>query len=138
VEESVIIKIDVTNIGDLPGTYELILRVDGQVTDTQDVTLAGQESREVTFTLSRDSAGTYVISIGDLSGVLNVYPRSALPEGASAPPPATPAEPPAEPTEPAELPTTPASISLWVITAIIAAGLLGGIGLMFFIRLKRI
>ena len=137
VGESASIKINVTNTGELPGTYELILKVDGQVTDTKEIILAGQESRQVMFVLSRNIAGSYVINIDDLSGMLRVYPQLAPPENVSALPPATPINPPAEPVEPAEQSATPISISLWVITAIIAAGLIGGIGLMFVIRLRR-
>ena len=137
VGESVSIKINVTNTGELPGTYELILKVDGQVTDTKEVTLAGQESRQVMFVLSRNTAGSHVISIDDLSGMLRVYQQLAPPENVSALPPTTPINPPAEPVEPAEQSATPISISLWIITAIIAAGLIGGIGLMFVIRLRR-
>jgi len=137
VGESVSIKINVTNMGELPGTYELTLKVDGQVNDTKEITLAGQESRQVMFALSREIAGSYVISIDDLSSMLMVYPQLAPPEKGHTVPPATPINPPTEPEEQAEQPTTPISISLWVITAIIAAGLIGGIGLMFAIRLRR-
>jgi hypothetical protein len=113
------------------------LKVDGQVTDTKEITLAGQENRQVMFTLSRNIAGSYAISIDDLSGMLRVYPKLAPPEDVGALPPAAPINPPAEPVKPAEQPATPISVSLWVITATSAAGLIGGIGLMFVIRLRR-
>ncbi len=52
--------------------------------------------------------------------------------------PTTPAVPSLiAPTEPAELPATLTSISVWVIIAIMAAGIVGGMGIMFVIRRKR-
>ena len=50
----------------------MILKIDGVVAGAEDVTLAGGASRQVTFTTSKDTAGTYSVSIGDLSGIFAV------------------------------------------------------------------
>jgi hypothetical protein len=126
-EERVTIGVTVSNTGELLGTYELVLRVDGQVTDTKEVILTGQRSRQVMFILHMDTAGSYLISIDDMSGLLTVNPQL---------PPATPVEPPAEPAQQPEPPAAPLSISTWIIIAISAAGLIWGVSLMFIIRLK--
>ncbi len=70
--DTVTISVLVTNAGDVEGTYKVILKIDGAVAGAKDVTLAGGASRKVTFTASKDAAGTYGIDIGDLSGTFTV------------------------------------------------------------------
>lgn len=69
----------VTNDGELSGTYEVILKVDGAVEATENVTLAGGASQNVTFGISKALAKTYIISIGELSGALVVKGPPAAP-----------------------------------------------------------
>ncbi|MDD5700810.1 MAG: CARDB domain-containing protein [Dehalococcoidales bacterium] len=66
------VKVNVTNIGDVEGTYTVTLKIDDAVLSTREVTLAGHASQEVSFTLSRDAAGTYGISVDGLSGTIVV------------------------------------------------------------------
>jgi hypothetical protein len=70
--EAASIVVTLTNTGDLAGTYNLILKVDGTETDSVSVSLTGHQSTMVLFTLSRDAAGTYTVSIDGLSGTLDV------------------------------------------------------------------
>jgi len=56
---SVIIKALVTNTGDCAGSYEAILKVDGEKVTSEDMILAGGDSKEVTFVIAEDSAGRY-------------------------------------------------------------------------------
>jgi len=136
-EESVTISVTVSNIGDLPGAYELALKLDGHVIDTKEVSLNGKESRQVRFILSRDTPGTYIVSFDDhLFGLFRVYPSLAPPETSVILPPTTPVEPPAEPAEPAEQPAIPMPISVRVIIIIIALGVVCGIGTTIIIKLK--
>jgi hypothetical protein len=82
--EEASIVFTLTNTGDLSGTYEVVLKVNGVETATATAHLDGRESYEVTFTLSRDAAGTYTISIDGLSGTLTV---TALPTPTPTPTP---------------------------------------------------
>ena len=70
--ETVTISILVTNTGDLEGTYQATLKIDNVVVDTKEVTLAGGDSETVTFTVSKDVAGTYTVTVDSLSGKFNV------------------------------------------------------------------
>jgi hypothetical protein len=136
-EESVTISVTVSNTGDLAGTYELALKLDGRVIDTKEVSLNEKESRQAEFILSRDTPGVYIVNINDLLfGLFRVYPPSPPLETGGIVPPTTPAESPAEPIEPAEKPATPMPISLWIIIGVVAGGVLWGIGISIIIKLK--
>ena len=76
--ETVIVTAQVTNIGGSEGTYAAILTVDGVDVQTRDATLAPGATGTVTFSLMKDSSGTYNIEIGGLSRSLVV--RTVEPE----------------------------------------------------------
>ncbi|MFC2044790.1 CARDB domain-containing protein, partial [Chloroflexota bacterium] len=76
--ETVTISLLVTNPGDIEATYQVILKVDGVVASTKDVTLAGSTSQKVTFTTSQNTAGTYTINVADKSGIFSVKTPTAL------------------------------------------------------------
>jgi hypothetical protein len=91
--ETATVSVTVTNNGDLSGTYSIVLKVDDVVMETKQVTLDGHQSQTVIFTLSLNTAGTYNIVIGSLSGVLTVTEP-------------TPTPAPTQTQEPAPSPTT--------------------------------
>ncbi len=70
--ESITISVTVTNTGDATGSHEVTLKIDNKVVATEEVTLASGASVEVTFTTSRDIAGTYTINVNGLSGTFTV------------------------------------------------------------------
>ncbi len=70
--ESITIRVSVANTGDLSGTYTATLKIDNIVVETKDVTLEGGTSETVVFTTSRDTAGTYTISIDGQSDTFAV------------------------------------------------------------------
>jgi len=70
--EEVEISFTVTNIGDLAGTYEATLEINGAEEDAKTLTLVGGETRTVSFTLSKETAGTYNVSVDGLSGEFSV------------------------------------------------------------------
>jgi hypothetical protein len=73
--ESVSISLKVTNVGELPGSYTVELRVDGVVVDSKTVMLAGGESTVVTFKWTGKEPGTYSLEIaGQKSQVTVVRP----------------------------------------------------------------
>ncbi len=57
------ISINVTNTGNMSGSYDLIMKVNGDVQDTKTVTLDGQATQAVIFTLTENVAGKYIVSI---------------------------------------------------------------------------
>ena len=72
-EESVVTTATVENTGDLEGTFDAELEVDGQAVDSQSVTLAGGESTTVSFERSFSDAGSYDISVsGETAGTVTV------------------------------------------------------------------
>ena len=66
--ESVSISVLVTNTGDLTGSYEVSLKIDDMVMQTKEVILDGGSSETISFSLTPDTAGEYVINISGLLG----------------------------------------------------------------------
>ncbi|MFC6721526.1 CARDB domain-containing protein [Natrialbaceae archaeon GCM10025896] len=63
----------VENTGDLEGSFDAELEVDGQTVDSQSVTVAGGESEAVSFDRSFSEAGNFDVSIGGVdAGTLDV------------------------------------------------------------------
>jgi transcriptional regulator with XRE-family HTH domain len=105
--EAASIVFTLTNTGDLAGSYEVALEVNGVVAQNVIVSLDGHESYEVTLTLSRDSAGTYTISIDGLSGILIVKALPATPTPTLTPTPTPTPTPTHTPTPTPTLTPTP-------------------------------
>lgn len=74
------VTVGVTNIGEVEGDYEVILRVNDEVTDTKKVTIPAGVTETVSFTLFEDEWGTYNLSVNGLSGTLTVSPTLTLPK----------------------------------------------------------
>ena len=70
--EEVTISVLVSNTGDLSGSYELTLKLDNVIIATKPVALAGGASQKITFTTTKDVAGTYNVKVDGLSGTLVV------------------------------------------------------------------
>ena len=145
VGESVAISATVTNTGDLEGSYEAILTINGVVVATEEVTLAGKASQEVAFTTAQSVVGSYQVAIGDVSGTFVVKavpaptPTPTVTPTITPAPPTTPVPtitPPAPPTTPVPTATptitpttTPPSapvapLNWWLIGGIIAAAVI--------------
>ena len=90
--EIVTISVLVTNTGNLAGSYEVTLKIDDIVIASEEVTLAGGASQEVTFTTSKDIAGSYSVDINGLTGSFTVREKPAPP--APPPPEVPPVKPP--------------------------------------------
>ncbi len=76
--QPVTVSAQVTNIGDREGSYTVNLTVNGQVEQTKMVTLAPEAVETVTFTVTKETPGSYTISIGDLTKELTVAAPSWL------------------------------------------------------------
>ncbi len=77
--EPVTIAVDVTNTGDLEGTYKATLRIDDVVIETKDVTIAGGATETVTFSpVTKDAVGAYNVAVGDQVATLRVLKSAAF------------------------------------------------------------
>jgi hypothetical protein len=81
----------VTNSGDLEASYKINLKVNGTTETSSDITLAGGAYQDVSFAVTKATAGTYAIAIDTASGFFTV---------------ATPVAPPTTPPPPQPKPAT--------------------------------
>ncbi|MFC1939781.1 Ig-like domain-containing protein [Chloroflexota bacterium] len=70
--DKVTISVTVANTGTAAGGYEVTLKVNGAVVETKTVTLAVDSSQKVTFTTTKDTAGTYSVDVNGLTGIFTV------------------------------------------------------------------
>ena len=116
--EKVTIKAKAANTGDLSGSYEVTLRINKVAEATKEITVAGGSSGTVTFTTSKDTAGTYTVNVNGLSGTFTVTAPPALPPAPAPAPPVAPA--PAPPVAPAPAPPT-------VVNWLLSGGIIGAV-----------
>ena len=129
--DEVTISLFVVNTGGKSGSYEVTLKIDGVVAATKEVTVSAGFSKEVTFTISKDIAGTYSVDVNGLTDSFTVKEKEAVatpepePESASTPtPPATYTPPPVTPIN--------WPVVCGVVTAVVAMG-----SLLFFLARRR-
>jgi hypothetical protein len=75
VEELVTVRAYVTNIGEAKGSYAVTLTINGVKVESENITLSGGASGEVTFYVRKSEAGTYTIGVDGLSQRLVVKPK---------------------------------------------------------------
>ena len=75
VGETVTISFDVTNSGGSSGSYAAILRINGSEVETKSVVLNAGESQEVSFTVVKESIGTYAVEVGGLVDTFTVIEK---------------------------------------------------------------
>lgn len=68
--EAVTITAKITNVGGSEGTYTAVLMVDGIEVERKDITLPAGTTKTVSFTLAKDTPGTYKVAIGELMSSL--------------------------------------------------------------------
>jgi transcriptional regulator with XRE-family HTH domain len=115
IAEELTISLLVANTGDLPGTHDVNVLINGEAVSTIPVTLAGGASQTVTFTTTSDVGGTFIVSMNGLTGEFTI--REA-PTPIPIPTP-TPTPPPPAPPTPAPPPPA-APINWWLIGGMIA------------------
>jgi hypothetical protein len=79
VGEPVTISAIVQNTGELEGSYTLTLTINGEIEQSTEVTLAGGESKQVSFTVVRNKPGTYAVAIDGLTGEFTVLASTSSP-----------------------------------------------------------
>ena len=76
--KTIAVAVLLSNEGDLPGTYEVVLDIDGQTINTQNIWLEGKSSQSVIFTHLASINGQHIVTIGGLSKEFSVAsPESA-------------------------------------------------------------
>jgi len=75
--EEVQVSIVVTNVGDIAGDYDVELKLDDALYDSEQVLLDAGSSTTVDFTVISDAVGTHIVAIGDLFEVFQVIEPSS-------------------------------------------------------------
>jgi len=75
--EEVTVSVVVTNVGDVEGSYTIILKINGDEEDVKTVMLGAGASTEVEFTV-RKNVGTYNVEIDGLTSQFRVNERSLI------------------------------------------------------------
>ncbi len=119
--EVVTITADVVNTGDVEGSYTAVLKINGIVETSQEVTLDADASQQVSFSITRNVADTYTVDINGLTDSFTVRAE----EAPAASPPAIPAASP---------PTAPFN---WPLIAGIITGVIIVAGLIVFLSARR-
>jgi hypothetical protein len=73
--EPILITVNVTNIGDEPGSYMANLTINNVLEENQTVLVLGRNSTIVEFTVIEEVEGNYTVEVDDLSGSFNVKVR---------------------------------------------------------------
>jgi len=67
-------RVGVANIGEVEGTYVVTLKLNGKEADSEVVTLAGEETKTVSFTIVTGDGGMYTVKVNGLTKTLRVSP----------------------------------------------------------------
>jgi hypothetical protein len=71
--EPVLISANITNIGDLDGTYDANLTINGVLTETQIVEVPGNNTSVIVeFTVIEETVGDYTVELGGLTGSFTI------------------------------------------------------------------
>lgn len=70
--QPVSISANVTNLGNIQGSYSLSLKIDDLVVETKEIKFSANESQIVAFSVSEANEGSYNVTIGELVGVFDV------------------------------------------------------------------
>ncbi|MFC2038665.1 hypothetical protein ACFLUG_02730 [Chloroflexota bacterium] len=81
IRDRVTITVLVTNSGEETGTFEAILKINGEYTESKEVTLVGETSKTVSFSVSREIPGNYSVEIGGTTGSYTIEPPPEPPSG---------------------------------------------------------
>ena len=133
IAEPATISAMVTNIGDIAGTYQVTLKINGEAVSSKTIKLNGGEYRKVSFTTVLGKPGDYKVEIDGLSGTLTVKAPAVAPViiAPSVPQVVAPSAPtvptaPVVPAAPAPIPApTPwTAIIIVLVVAVIVGGIL--------------
>ncbi|MBA7669163.1 hypothetical protein ES703_77291 [subsurface metagenome] len=134
--EKVNISISVANTGGREGRYTVALKLNGVKEAEERVTVAAGSSQDVSFSVTKEEAGSYSVTVDGLSGSFTVV---ALPVPTLTPtltPTITPTLTPTPVTPTAVPPPPPPGIN-WVLWGAVIAGVVVVAGLLIFRWVRR-
>ncbi len=70
--ENINISLLISNSGDLSGSYQAVLEIDGVAAQSKEITLDGGASETISFDVNPDTTGLHNINIGGLQGAFEV------------------------------------------------------------------
>ena len=104
--ETVTIEAEVTNSGGSAGDYTATLKINDAIVDSISLTLDPGEDQIVSFSIAKETAGTYTVQLAGLEGTFIITePTEPVPPEAPATPPTSEPEPTLTP-EPEPTPTS--------------------------------
>ena len=83
VDETVTISVLVANTGGKSGSCKVTLKINGVEEAAKEVTVRAGLSKEVTFSVTKEEAGSYTVAVDGLSGSFTVAPVVVPPEPAA-------------------------------------------------------
>jgi len=95
--ETVTIEAEVTNSGGSTGDYTATLKINDVIVDSISLTLDPGEDETVSFSIAKETTGTYLVQLAGLEGTFTVIEPTEL----------SPSPPPVAPAPPEEVPPTP-------------------------------
>ncbi|NLE05265.1 MAG: hypothetical protein GX638_10775, partial [Crenarchaeota archaeon] len=72
------ISVNITNVGEASGTYEIKFYIDDVIEETETVQLLGGESKTVRITATRATIGSYSVKVDGLSGSFTIQKESTI------------------------------------------------------------
>jgi hypothetical protein len=114
--EAVTITLSVANTGDTEGSYNVVLKINGIKEAEKSISVAAGESQSVSFSVTKEEAGSYSVDVNGLTSSFNVVAPATAP-------PSTPSA--------AEAPA-PIAWWIWVIAGVVVVGLI-----IFFVVRRR-
>jgi len=70
--EPVVITANITNVGDLEGTYDANLTINNVLTQNQTIIVPGNNNTIVEFTVIEEKVGNYTVELGGLTGIFTI------------------------------------------------------------------
>jgi hypothetical protein len=67
-DETVTISVSVANTGGMEGSYNVVLMINGVTEAEESVTIAAGDSQSVSFSITKEDAGSYSVAVDGLSG----------------------------------------------------------------------
>jgi len=78
--DTVIVTAEVRNVGERRGTYELELKINGIVEQSESVTLDGGENTSISFSVEKDIEGSYSVELDESTRIFEVVEPEPPPE----------------------------------------------------------